>query len=72
MLLEILYLLYVYTLNKNTEGDELQTHSSRDVGKHLSVMVVLKDLALAGTPTLARLSQELVFLSVIKWTTSQF
>ena len=64
-------MLFGSALNKDRDVDKLQTHSSCD-GKHLSVMAKLRDLALAGTSALARLSQELAFLSGIKWTTSQF
>jgi hypothetical protein len=66
------YVLFGSALNKDRDVDKLQTHSSRDAGKHLSVMAKLRDLALAGTSSLARLSQELAVYSVIKWTTSQF
>jgi len=65
-------LLFGSALNKDRDVEKLQTHSSRDAGQHLSVMAKLRDLALAGNSALARLSQELTFLSVIKWTTSQF
>jgi hypothetical protein len=49
--------LFGSTLNKDTGVYKLQTHISRDAGNHLSVMVKLRDLELAGSPALARLSQ---------------
>jgi hypothetical protein len=58
--------LFSSALNKDRDVDKLQTHNSGDAGKHLSVMAKLRDLALAGTSALARLSQELAFLGVIK------
>jgi len=64
--------LFGSALNKDRDVDKLQTHSSGVAGQHLSVMARLRDLALEGTSALARLSQELALLSVIKWTTSQF
>jgi hypothetical protein len=41
--------LFGSALNKDTDVDKLQTHSSGEAGTHLSVMARLRDLALAGT-----------------------